>query len=86
MTRPDIESIQARVAKVSRGPWKMALGSDARWDVYITSCEGGNVMYRPNELPNAEFLAACREDVPAMLSYIRHLEYENARLRYRKEP
>ena len=74
MTRNDLDAIQARADAATPGPWfvehgRIHSGSIQRFDwVAIASMTGSRVW-----LPDAQFIAQAREDVPALIAEIREL-------------
>lgn len=85
MKRPDIETIVARVAAATPGPWEacesvVVIANRRRRFVCDTFCDAmGERNDRANE--DAALIAAARTDVPALVDYVRHLEAELAKAR-----
>ena len=88
MTEERLFEIKARAKAATPGPWYHVLaaivGTTPRPDDDNTTCicntEWGN---STNIQPNAEFIAAAREDVPALLAEVERLRTDVARLRAR---
>lgn len=79
MIPEQLDAIQARADAASKGPWHIDGGPDEAKNV-ITYTSGGGIivgtyiadMVEHDE--DAEFIAAARTDVPALLAYARDLE------------
>ena len=94
MTQPDIEQIQARAEAATPGPWKMWNGWGPLINVEpeLMACERVGPDYEGGFVPGEgavdiyasradfEFVAAAREDIPALLAAIDGLTAENAKL------
>lgn len=85
MTRPDIDAMDALVAKATEGPWT----SRNRSVVGPSGPVAGSYKFRASdgytsiatidlEVPDAEFIAAAREYIPAINAYVRKLEGSRA--------
>lgn len=90
LSRERIEEIAARAEAATEGPWEVGGGGGAHMDGtrdwYTVDCPWNErTKYRIGlaamQLPEAEFVAHAREDVPALLAHIAALEAEIARLR-----
>lgn len=70
MTRPDLDAIGTRAEAALEGPWT--------WEAYSETL--GNIngdgfpVASMVDGDDAAFIAAAREDVPALLAYVRELE------------
>ena len=86
MTRPDLDAIRARCEAATQGPWRVdgstydedcnehlaPYGLEGPNERLIWSSGGGEYAH-PN-METAQFIAAARTDIPALLAYIDELE------------
>ena len=80
MTRPDLETIEARLKAATAGPWEAYTASccpdmggvAGPTHSVMTACVGK--FGHPASTEDAEFIAHAREDVPALLAYVKELE------------
>lgn len=85
-TESDLEAIEARCAAASPGPWTsfvegrdhmsgddfIRVGeSDDEPDMYVSRAGAGSV--RPASAADLDFIAAARQDVPALIAEVRRL-------------
>ena len=87
MTRPDLDAIRARCDAATRGPWRVdgstydedcnehlaPYGLEGPNERLIWSSGGGE--YAHPDMATAQFIAAARADIPALLAHIATLEH-----------
>jgi hypothetical protein len=82
LTEKELNAIEARANAATAGPWAMAeyhpqtmllypIGNPVTQELLAYPIQGGE-----NSQNNAAFIAYAREDVPALLAYIRELHAE----------
>lgn len=93
MTTDDLAAIEARARRASTGPWLAQTELRDGWPVCSTGyCDEDDLDWGVNTEPmhgdqlgggsarqNAEFVAACRTDVPALIAEVRRLLAVEAR-------
>lgn len=77
MSDLDLEAIEARAKAATPGPW--VVGPGAFWNYVVGSDEHGDHA-GAQEKEDAAFIAASREDVPALVAEVRRLRAEVAAL------
>lgn len=92
MTDAEREAIKARVDAATPGPWYWWMGertslakpldiaSDA-WGQEQIAASKARYLARAYLMPDAEFIARAREDIPALLADVATIEADNAELR-----
>lgn len=85
MSRPDVEAIEGRAEAATDGPWASVdewvsgIGADRTFTMIEAPSR-----YVSRDVSNgwdADFIAHAREDVPALIAYVRELEAALASLR-----
>jgi hypothetical protein len=82
LTEKELNAIEARANAATAGPWAMAeyhprtmllypIGNPVTQELLAYPIQGGE-----NSQNNAAFISHAREDVPALLAYIRELQQE----------
>ncbi len=93
MPNLDLDAIEARAERATKGPWKyvsvydevLSLAVDGKREgVCCTWSSDGDVFHGVNQDNNADFIANARDDVPALVARVREFEEENAKLREKR--
>lgn len=81
MTRPDLDAIRARAEAATEGPWEADDNQPFSFELqgifaptrkrYVLKVDFDE---QPENMSDAEFIAASRTDVPDLLAYIEQLE------------
>lgn len=83
LSQERLQEIAERVYQTRGGEWKILSDEEApptlRYTVYN---QGGEICYL-SESDEARFIAACRQDVPDLLEYVKFLEKRNKELESR---
>ncbi|MET8624569.1 hypothetical protein ABZW30_12565 [Kitasatospora sp. NPDC004669] len=77
----DLDAIQASIPTHYPAPWTAELNDDGSWNVVYPSDNplAGHVAHVPDYGAHlAEFIAAARQNVPALVARVRQLEAERA--------
>ncbi|MEU3020065.1 hypothetical protein ABZ635_22020 [Nocardiopsis sp. NPDC007018] len=83
----DLDAIEARANEATEGPWSAeihyhrATGEPVLFEVHPVAELEGNGDGGTVTAADAEFVAAARMDVPALVARVRELEAENQRMR-----
>jgi hypothetical protein len=82
----ELDAIEARCRAASPGPWKAFVEGRDHWggddfirvsdldeepDMYVSRADAGGI--RPASVVDLDFIAAARQDIPALLAEVRRL-------------
>jgi hypothetical protein len=84
VTSEELAAIKARAEAATRGPWHASVGDPPAGDHYPVTAKNGDdvadcLTNNPLARQNAAFIAAARDDVPALVAEVEQLRLALAR-------
>ena len=74
MTRDELDAIQTRCARASQGPWRAGVSERGR-HLIETGAQERKFTVSGGSVPDCEFIAGAREDIPGLLEELRRLKF-----------